>query len=195
MLLGSSLLLLRARPGAMQVSTTRDAVAGKDATPTHGLGAGEPASVAPTPVPPSAAAIESAKLDDEPAEALLERARRTREDSSCKEAVPVYARLRARFGASGIGADATFEEATCELELANRERAEELASTLKDHPEYRRKAASMFERKVASKAAKPSTSGKKPAQGAASAPDARSGAASKRASSAPAAGGASTPRE
>ncbi|MBM4375965.1 MAG: hypothetical protein FJ095_12840 [Deltaproteobacteria bacterium] len=198
MLLGSSLLLLRARPGAMQVSTARNAETPSDASPTNGSSAPPPIA-APAQAPaaaPAAAALDEAKRDDESPKGLLERARKARADLGCKEALPLYARLRERSGSSGFGADATFEEATCELEQSNRQRAEELASRLKDHPEYRRKVASLLATKVARKAEKLKTSRKDAGGGAdARRSQAKGVAASPRASSAPAAGAAAKPRE
>ncbi|MBM4357571.1 MAG: hypothetical protein FJ096_05610 [Deltaproteobacteria bacterium] len=166
MLLGSSLLLLRAKPGAMRVSAeaggatesmaVRSAGRGPAAA-TSVAGGGPPLAAASPVLGTSAQAANGGGATGRPnaeqaggptrtgggPESDLEGARSVRASSGCKQAIPMFAALRERFGSSGFGADATFEEAECYRELDNRQRARELAATLGDHPEYRRRLAEL----------------------------------------------------
>jgi anti-sigma factor RsiW len=163
MLLGSSLLLLRAKPGAMRVSSETGGATAPLAQKPEGedrsVGAGGPFGGAPAGAAPAAPAPSglptvadtrgraaevdpsSAKGANDGPEGDLARAQAVRATSGCKDALPLFAAIRERFGSSGFGADATFEEARCHRELDDRKRAKELAATLRDHPEYRRRIA------------------------------------------------------
>lgn len=186
LVLGSSLLLLRAKPGAVQVTAE---------APAAGLASGEPsAKVAipprfeamPTGGSPSATAerpklgsgasdaaadpeeafrrgtklLEEGRFADarrefaaaaaaggkDAAKATLFEGRAVRADSGCKAALPWFQQLRDRYGVSGYGADAAFDEALCLRELGDAAAARALLERLTENPEYRKQAKSELAR-------------------------------------------------
>lgn len=156
MLLGSSLLLLRAKPGAMRVS----AEAGVAAETQRSAAPAAPANAASQgtqDASPASAKAEGAGSEDP--ETLLLQAREVRSTKGCAAALPLLAKIREKQGASGFGADATYEEMECHEALAHRDKADELARTLEDNPEYRRKVAERAAEKVATVGDAPAAAG------------------------------------
>lgn len=175
MVLGSSVLLLRAKPGAMRV--TAEGVASPQRAPNGSVAAD---TLPPSPAaaaPPADALSRSAGEDDAAAdrskknlqdgnsadakrevaaasavggtnaqEAELNEARAVRSASGCKVAISHFQKLRDRYGSTGYGAAATYEEAQCHRELANRARARQLLAKLEDDPEYGKRAAAELAR-------------------------------------------------
>lgn len=194
--LGSSMLLLRAKPGAM-----RTAQEGRPATQMTAVNPASTQLERGNPLPPSlegepaaapamaadgskgsregastgveeddgafargmkkltAGQAADAQLDFTAAsraggkngpKAALYAARAARAAGGCKEAIPYFRKLRERYGESGYGADAMFEEAQCRHELDERAQAQELLTQLQSHPEYRTRATAELARENAS---------------------------------------------
>lgn len=160
LVIGSSLLLLRAKPGTVgtsPVSVTERGVPTPDepdrptAVAAAPMAANEEAQGAPPPPEAAATKLEGdeAKRDkggqEKPAEAddaktALSRARATRDQSGCGAAVPLYEDIGTRFSGSSAAADATWEAAQCQKTLGNSDKARELLSSLKSSDGYRARA-------------------------------------------------------
>lgn len=146
MLLGSSLLLLRAKPGAMRVTSEQGGTspprepqpieaATAAARPTGGAPRAESAAsppraavVAPTPLEPTggAKAEESepvAESKKASSSGELARALAVKAASGCGAALPLFAELAKKHGSRDIGVDAESERTRCEQELATSRRA------------------------------------------------------------------------
>lgn len=158
LVIGSSLLLLRAKPGTVgtsPVSVTERGVPTPDEPERPAAVAAAPAAVdeAPPP-PPMAEAAAKADADDakrgkgaqdkredgDAAKAALSQARATRDQSGCGAAVPLYEDIGTRFSGSSAAADAKWEAAQCQKSLGNNDKARELLSSLKDSEGYRDRA-------------------------------------------------------
>lgn len=72
--------------------------------------------------------------------AALYEARSVRGATGCKDAVPRYEQIRKSYGATGVGADAAFEQAECHRQLGDSRQARELLVALNENPEYRARA-------------------------------------------------------
>ncbi|HEY4122430.1 MAG TPA: zf-HC2 domain-containing protein, partial [Byssovorax sp.] len=149
LVIGSSLLLLRARPGTpgapMRV-TERGAPAPDEEPPA--------ATAAPAPAPASPGVAQraeesEAKQKDAPkererdkdaatdAKAALADARATRDKSGCGAAVGKFDEVGGRFPATAAAADAMWEEAVCYRSLGEPTKARELLLALKANGAYR----------------------------------------------------------
>ncbi len=194
LVLGSSMLLLRATPGTMRsaaadknVAPTRDPAASSpqpadalaeersdeaDRRGAQNFGPGQAKGEGESPMAAGTAASdggapdggrytrglkrfragenEAAREDfaaaraaggaDAPLAGLYE-ARATKAATGCRDAVAVYDGVRKRHGVSGVGADATYEQAECHRELGESVRARELLAALDESPEYKTRAA------------------------------------------------------
>lgn len=139
LILGSSLLLLRARPGAPG--------AGPIAVTERGVPAADEGD-APAPSPPAAAAQGApaaayeaaapadAKEKSDGAEAALAAAKATEERSGCAAAAPRFEDVAKRFPGSPLGTAARWEAARCYGSSGEVERARELFAGLGADPLY-----------------------------------------------------------
>ena len=132
MILGSSLLLLPAKPGsggAVPVAVSERGIPASD----------EPEPIATMEAPAvgaAAPAAEPAKLDADPAAMALAEARATRERSGCSAAAPALDDVAKRFGATSDGATAKWEAAECYRKAGNASRARELYAELEGTAAY-----------------------------------------------------------
>lgn len=141
LILGSSLLLVRARPGAPG--------AGPVAVTERGVPSveeGEGATPPPAAMATAAAelAAQAAPMDAEkaePAETALAEAQATEERSGCAAAAPRYDEVARRHPGSGVGTAARWEAARCYEKAGNVERARELYAALGSDPVYGSRAA------------------------------------------------------
>jgi hypothetical protein len=153
LVIGSSLLLLRAKPGTVgtsPVSVTERGVPTPDEPDRPAAAA--PAAAADEAPPPPAEAMAKAdsddgkrkgaqdKLADGDAAKALSQARATRDQSGCGAAAPLYEDIGTRFSGSSAAADAAWEGAQCQKSLGNKEKARELLSSLKSSEGYRQRA-------------------------------------------------------
>jgi len=153
LVIGSSLLLLRAKPGTVgtsPVSVTERGVPTPDQPERPAAAAVAVADEAPA--PPSAEAAPNLdgdeskrkgaqdKLADGNAAKALSQARSTRDQSGCGAAVPLYEDVGTRFSGSSAAADAAWEGAQCQKSLGNNDKARELLSSLKSSEGYRQRA-------------------------------------------------------
>jgi hypothetical protein len=155
LVIGSSLLLLRAKPGTVGAAPVRVTERGVPA-PEEGAAesppaAGAPAAVAATGAPAATAA--PAPVDDadaktaekdgrgngDAAKALAD-ARAARDKSGCGAAVRLYDDVGARFPGSPQAADAMWEAAQCQKELGNTDKARELLLSLRSSEGYKARA-------------------------------------------------------
>jgi len=154
LVIGSSLLLLRAKPGTVGTSPVR--------VTEHGVPVpdqNEVAAQAPPPVPAAAPAAapaqapadeagrrsgdatekrEAQKGDD--AQKALADARAVRDQSGCGSAVRLYDEVGARFPGTPQAADAMWEAAQCQKNLGNGDKARELLLTLRSRDGYKERA-------------------------------------------------------
>ena len=79
------------------------------------------------------------------ASAALYEARAVRAHSGCKAAVAYFSSVRARFGASGVAADATWEQADCHRILGEAAQARQLWLALQDNKSYKAQATKELE--------------------------------------------------
>lgn len=153
LVIGSSLLLLRAKPGTVAtspVSVTERGVPTPDEPE-------RPAAAAPAAANEVAAAAPEAEgkaesdaargkgaqdklADGDAAKTALSKARSTRDQSGCGAAIPLYDEVGTRFSGSSAAADATWESAQCQKSLGNNDRARELLSSLKESEGYKQRA-------------------------------------------------------
>lgn len=157
LVIGSSLLLLRAKPG--MVGTTPVSVTERGVpTPDEPDRPATPAAAAPVAAEEAQAAlpVEAAakadadeakrgkgaqeKLADGDAKTALSQARATRDQSGCGAAIPLYDDIGTRFSGSSAAADAKWESAQCQKSLGNNDKARELYSSLKETEGYRQRA-------------------------------------------------------
>lgn len=158
LVIGSSLLLLRAKPGTMAsspVAVTERGVPSPDdperppSAPAAAAPAAEEAQAAPP--PDLAAKADSAEdkrgkgaqeklADGNAAGSALSQARATRDQSGCNAAIPLYDDITTRFSGTSAAADATWESAQCQKNLGNTSKARELFSSLKETEGYRQRA-------------------------------------------------------
>jgi len=154
LVIGSSLLLLRAKPGTVgtaPVSVTERGVPTPD-EPERPAAAAVAANEAPPPPAAEAAAkleseegkrakgAQEKQADNDAAKTALSQARATRDQSGCGAAVPLYQDIGTRFSGTSAAADATWEAAQCQKSLGNNDKARELLSSLKDSDGYRERA-------------------------------------------------------
>jgi Putative zinc-finger len=154
LVIGSSLLLLRAKPGTMgtaPVSVTERGVPTPDEPDRPAAAAPAAAEVSPAPPTEADAKVQADEAsrgkvaqdklgDGDDAKTALSKARATRDQSGCSAAIPLYADVGSRFSGSSAAADATWESAQCQKTLGNNEKARELLSALKDSDGYRQRA-------------------------------------------------------
>ncbi len=154
LVIGSSLLLLRAKPGTVgtsPVSVTERGVPTPD-EPDHPAAAAPAAADEALAQAPAEAAAKldsdegkrgkgaQDKLSDGDASKALSQARATRDQSGCGAAVPLYEDVGTRFSGSSAAADAAWEGAQCQKSLGNNDKARELLSALKSSEGYRQRA-------------------------------------------------------
>ena len=154
LVIGSSLLLLRAKPGTVgtsPVSVTERGVPTPDEPDRPAAAAPAAADEALAQAPAEAAAKLDGdegkrgkgaqdKLGDGDAAKALSQARTTRDQSGCGAAVPLYEDVGTRFSGSSAAADAAWEAAQCQKSLGNNDKARELLSSLKSSEGYRQRA-------------------------------------------------------
>lgn len=155
LVIGSSLLLLRAKPGTVGISPVRVTERGVPA-PDDGDLAQAPAAAPIQAAAPAAAPAEGAldkpreeaekpadkagaASDGDAAKALAE-ARSTRDRSGCDAAVGAYDKVGARFPGTPQAADAMWEAAQCQKSLGNTDKARELLLSLKSSEGYKQRA-------------------------------------------------------
>jgi len=152
LVIGSSLLLLRAKPGTVgttPVSVTERGVPTPDEPERPAAAA--PAAAEEAPAPPSEAEAKADSTDrgkgaqdkladGDAAKSALSKARSTRDQSGCGAAIPLYDEIGTRFSGSSAAADATWESAQCQKNLGNNAKARELLSQLKESEGYRERA-------------------------------------------------------
>jgi hypothetical protein len=149
LVIGSSLLLLKARPGGGPLRVTERGAPGPEepiaaeAQPAAAPAAAE-ASAAPGDVQQKVKPTEEEKLAKEKdkdksgdAKAALVEARATRDHSGCAAAVGKFDDVGARFPATNAAADAMWEEATCYKSLGEAQKQRELLLALKANPQYK----------------------------------------------------------
>lgn len=149
LVIGSSLLLLRAKPGTVgtsPVSVTERGVPTPDEPEAAPHAAAAQATPAPAEAPASAAdkredsrGKQAAAANGDGATALAQ-ARATRDRSGCEAAVPMYEDVGTRFSGTTAAADAAWEGAQCQKTLGNKQKARELLSSLKSSDGYRQRA-------------------------------------------------------
>lgn len=231
LVLGSSLLLLRVRPGAVAVAPSKDESAVPAVAPLTHDEASEPEATAATPpaelaqaAPMASGAADAAedakagKADDKELAALEEqykrglqnydagkfgeaqkdfdavsqsasnkaasaslyKARAVRAESGCPAAVRHYDSVRQRHGSSGIGADATMEQADCYVQMGNRAEARKLWLAMAENPDYKERAlASLSSEGEVGTSAKTATASPRRSAAAQEAPSGGSGARAK----------------
>lgn len=158
LVIGSSLLLLRAKPGTMAsspVAVTERGVPSPDdperppSAPAAAAPAAEEAQAAQPPdLAAKADAVEDKRgkgaqeklADGNAAGSALSQARATRDQSGCNAAIPLYDDITTRFSGTSAAADATWESAQCQKNLGNTAKARELFSSLKETEGYRQRA-------------------------------------------------------
>jgi hypothetical protein len=156
LVIGSSMLLLRARPGSMAVAPVR--------VTERGTPAADPvaqAGAAPAPAAPAATAVAAADVDKEkdgllggasgakgdakeraradegdgqgadPARQALKDARGVRDQSGCSAAVKAFDAVGAKFPGTSAAADAMWDEAACYKSMGDGARARELWAALR----------------------------------------------------------------
>jgi hypothetical protein len=155
LVIGSSLLLLRAKPGTVGTSPVRVTEHGMPA-PDEGEAAEPPAATpmpAAVPPPPAAQAAtdeasrrgsaESEKRDAQAggdAQKALADARAARDQAGCSSAVRLYDDVGARFAGTPQAADAMWEAAQCQKNLGNGDKARELLLSLRSRDGYKERA-------------------------------------------------------
>jgi len=169
LVIGSSLLLLRAKPGTVGApvrvtengapapenddapAATAMPVPVAQATPAQPAaeaaeGAKEPrqAMAEPKALDDSAKASkdkEASKADKDAARAALADARAVRDSAGCSAAVSKYDEVGTRFAETGAAADAMWEAAACYKSMGDTGKARELYTALKSFSSYRERAA------------------------------------------------------
>ncbi|MDI1450878.1 zf-HC2 domain-containing protein [Polyangium sp. 6x1] len=157
LVIGSSLLLLRAKPGTVGITpvrvTERGVPAPDEGDLSQAAAQAPPPPVAAMPMPAAAAeqpaegakkgkddaTDKSAAKDDGAVKALAE-ARATRDGSGCDAALRRYDDVGAHFPGTPQAADAMWEAAQCQRSLGNTDRARELYSALKQSDGYKARA-------------------------------------------------------
>ncbi|MDI1482205.1 tetratricopeptide repeat protein [Polyangium sp. y55x31] len=156
LVIGSSLLLLRAKPGTVGITPVRVTERGVPAPDEGDLSQAaaptEPPPMAAAPMPAAAEAAESGKKgkddaadkvatkDADGAGKALAEARATRDGSGCDAALRLYDDVGARYPGTPQAADAMWEAAQCQRSLGNTDRARELYSALKKSDGYKARA-------------------------------------------------------
>ena len=162
LVIGSSLLLLRAKPGTGGLAPVRVTERGAPAIEAEAPMVA--ATAAPTATPPAAIAaaasapdpqqgvIDTANLakdkaaegarpsDKDAARLALTDARTVRDSAGCAAAVSKYDEIGARFPGSGAAADAMWDAATCYRSMGDAAKARELYLALESVPSYRQRA-------------------------------------------------------
>ena len=161
LVIGSSLLLLRAKPGTGGLAPVRVTERGAPAIEAESPMAA--ATAAPTTTPPMAMAaapaadpqqgvVDTATLakdkaaegarpsDKDAARLALTDARTVRDSAGCAAAVSKYDEIGARFPGSGAAADAMWDAATCYRSMGDAAKARELYLALESVPSYRQRA-------------------------------------------------------
>jgi hypothetical protein len=159
LVIGSSLLVLRARPGSVQVAvrvtergspaaepvemaaaataaptTVATAAASAPADPLAGaLAQADAPEKSPQRRAPAEADGEKGKAEDSAGEArtALAEARTTRETSGCSAAVSKFDGVAVRFAGTPAAADAMWEEASCYKQMGDAQRAQQLYLALR----------------------------------------------------------------
>jgi hypothetical protein len=163
LVIGSSLLLLRAKPGAngfAPVRVTERGAPAVEAEPSPPTATAAPIAAAASPVVGGAAsspadaqqvegsagptkekAAEVARLSDKDAAKLaLTDARTVRDSAGCASAVSKYDEIGARFPGTGAAADAMWEAASCYRSMGDAAKARELYLALESVGSYRQRA-------------------------------------------------------
>jgi hypothetical protein len=162
LVIGSSLLLLRAKPGTGGLAPVRVTERGAPAIEADSPMAA--ATAAPTATPPMAVAaaaapaadpqgiVDTATLakdkaaegarpsDKDAARLALTDARTVRDSAGCAAAVSKYDEIGARFPGSGAAADAMWDAAACYRSMGDAAKARELYLALESVPSYRQRA-------------------------------------------------------
>ncbi len=145
--IGSSLLLLRAKPGTVGTSpvavTERGVPTPDEADQPLAAAAQAPAAAPPSETEQARGKDGQDKLggaSDADAGKALAQARATRDRSGCSAAVAMYEDIGTRFSGQPAAADAAWEAAQCQKSLGNRDKARELLSSLKSSDGYRARA-------------------------------------------------------
>lgn len=162
LVIGSSLLLLRAKPGTSGFAPVRVTERGAPAVEADSPMAA--ATSAPTSMPPSAVAAApatitdlqqaaepagptkaksaeaSASADKDAAKLALTDARTVRDGAGCAAAVSKYDEIGARFAGTGAAADAMWEAASCYKSMGDAAKARELYLALASMGSYRQRA-------------------------------------------------------
>lgn len=137
-ILGSSVMLLRARPGTPGAGPIAVSERGVPAA-AEGEAPPPPPAAAPIATAPAEVAVAAAPADKEKndgAEAGLEEAKATEERSGCAAAAPRFDEVARRFPASPLGTAARWEAARCYASSGQVERARELYAALGADPLY-----------------------------------------------------------
>jgi hypothetical protein len=156
LVIGSSLLLLRAKPGTSGFApvrvTERGAPALEADSPIAAAAAPPAATAAPATIadlqqaaegaaPSKAKAAEASPVADKDAARLaLTDARTVRDSAGCAAAVSKYDEIGARFPGSGAAADAMWDAATCYKSMGDAAKARELYLALESVGGYRQRA-------------------------------------------------------
>lgn len=162
LVIGSSLLLLRAKPGANGFAPVRVTERGAPAveaepsppaaTAMANAVAASPVTAAPSPTVDSQQAAESAGptrdkaaevarlADKDAAKLALIDARTVRDSAGCASAVSKYDEIGARFPGTGAAADAMWEAASCYRSMGDASKARELYLALESVGSYRQRA-------------------------------------------------------
>ena len=164
LVIGSSLLLLRAKPGTGGLAPVRVTERGAPAIEAESPMAAA-ATAAPTATPPMVMAAAAAPAADPPqgvvdtatlakdkpaegarpsdkdaARLALTDARTVRDSAGCAAAVSKYDEIGARFPGSGAAADAMWDAATCYRSMGDAAKARELYLALESVASYRQRA-------------------------------------------------------
>jgi len=158
LVIGSSLLLMRARPGSGgPLRVTERGAPGPEEVPaaqaepaSPPVASAAPAAAAATAMPVDALAEGQRKGEGKDAEgrkdgkekaddgkSALAEARTLRDRSGCAAAVGKFDEVGARFPATAAAADAMYDEASCYKSLGEAAKARELLLALKANPSYR----------------------------------------------------------
>ncbi|MDC3959473.1 tetratricopeptide repeat protein [Polyangium jinanense] len=157
LVIGSSLLLLRAKPGTVGITpvrvTERGVPAPDEGDLSQAAAPAQPPPVAAVPMPMAAAepaegakkskddaADKAAAKETDGAGKALAEARATRDGSGCDAALRLYDDVGARYPGTPQAADAMWEAAQCQRSLGNTDRARELYSALKQSDGYKARA-------------------------------------------------------
>ena len=160
LVIGSSLLLLRAKPGAIApVRVTERGAPAVEAEPSPPAATAAPIAAAASPViggaalPADAQSVEGsagptreksaevARLADKDAAKLaLTDARTVRDSAGCASAVSKYDEIGARFPGTGAAADAMWEAASCYRSMGDAAKAREIYLALESVVSYRQRA-------------------------------------------------------